>query len=208
MCGIIGYIGKKNAIPILINGLRRMEYRGYDSFGFSITNGEGVFTFKKVGKISDFDSSLLEIKGKGQTGIAHTRWGTHGEITEKNAHPHWGNKKNIFVVHNGIIENYQQLKEELEKEGCKFISKTDTEVLAHLIEKYFTGHIQAREVLEFEYANQWKQQFQRRILAGRIFQRVFRKDSLSEVTLSGLTLVPKLLPFLIRQTHGKPIVAE
>ncbi len=142
MCGIIGYIGKKNAIPILINGLRRMEYRGYDSFGFSITNGEGVFTFKKVGKISDFDSSLLEIKGKGQTGIAHTRWGTHGEITEKNAHPHWGNKKNIFVVHNGIIENYQQLKEELEKEGCKFISKTDTEVLAHLIEKYFTGKLE------------------------------------------------------------------
>ena len=119
-----------------------MEYRGYDSFGFSITNGEGVFTFKKVGKISDFDSSLLEIKGKGQTGIAHTRWGTHGEITEKNAHPHWGNKKNIFVVHNGIIENYQQLKEELEKEGCKFISKTDTEVLAHLIEKYFTGKLE------------------------------------------------------------------
>ena len=142
MCGIIGYIGKKNAIPILINGLRRMEYRGYDSFGFSITNGEGVFTFKKVGKISDFDSSLLEIKGKGQTGIAHTRWGTHGEITEKNAHPHWGNKKNIFVVHNGIIENYQQLKEELEKEGCKFISKTDTEVLAHLIEKYFQGNLE------------------------------------------------------------------
>ncbi len=142
MCGIIGYIGKKNAIPILINGLRRMEYRGYDSFGFSITNGEGVFTFKKIGKISDFDSSLLELEGKGQTGIAHTRWGTHGEITEKNAHPHWGNKKNIFVVHNGIIENYQQLKEELKKEGCKFTSQTDTEVLPHLIEKYFSGNLE------------------------------------------------------------------
>ena len=142
MCGIIGYIGKKNAIPILVNGLRRMEYRGYDSFGFSIADGEGVFTFKKVGKISDFDSSLLGLKGKGQTGIAHTRWGTHGEITEKNPHPHWGSKKNIFVVHNGIIENYQQLKEELEKEGCKFASQTDTEVLAHLIEKYFQGNLE------------------------------------------------------------------
>ncbi len=142
MCGIIGYIGKKNAIPVLVNGLRRMEYRGYDSFGFSIANGEGVFTFKKVGKISDFDSSLLGLKGKGQVGIAHTRWGTHGEITEKNAHPHWGNKKNIFVVHNGIVENYQELKKELEKEGCKFASQTDTEVLAHLIEKYFKGNLE------------------------------------------------------------------
>ena len=142
MCGIIGYIGKRNAIPVLVNGLKRMEYRGYDSFGFSVANGKGVFTFKKVGKISDFDSSFLHLKGEGQVGIAHTRWGTHGEITEKNAHPHHGSKKNVFVVHNGIIENHQDLKRELEKEGCKFVSKTDTEVLPHLIEKYFTGNLE------------------------------------------------------------------
>ncbi|MFH1657238.1 MAG: glutamine--fructose-6-phosphate aminotransferase, partial [bacterium] len=102
MCGIIGYVGKREIVPVLINGLRRMEYRGYDSFGMSILEEGKVFTFKKVGKISDFDDSLANLKSGGQVGIAHTRWGTHGQITEQNAHPHHGNKGNIFVVHNGI----------------------------------------------------------------------------------------------------------
>jgi len=143
MCGIIGYIGKREAFPILISGLKRMEYRGYDSFGFCIhDNDKNSATFKKVGKISGADEELNNLKIPGNMGHAHTRWATHGGVTEINAHPHFDCKGTISVVHNGIIENFKELKTQLETEGHKFISQTDTEVLAHLIEKFFDGNLE------------------------------------------------------------------
>jgi glucosamine--fructose-6-phosphate aminotransferase (isomerizing) len=137
MCGIVGYIGKRQAFPILLSALKRLEYRGYDSYGFCVFNGtQDPFLRKRVGKISDAESELLEMDVKGSVGQAHTRWATTGGVTEENAHPHFDCQKNVFVVHNGIIENYSELKDQLIAEGHKFSSETDTEVLAHLIEKF------------------------------------------------------------------------
>ena len=143
MCGIIGYIGKREAFPVLLSGLKRMEYRGYDSFGFCVHNGDAApFTFKKIGKISASEQELGAMSVQGNVGQAHTRWATHGGVTEANAHPHLDCKGVISVVHNGIIENYKELKKELEAEGHTFLSQTDTEVLAHLIEKFFDGNLE------------------------------------------------------------------
>jgi len=143
MCGIIGYIGQKPAFPILLSGLKRLEYRGYDSYGFCVLSSrDEPFLYKKVGKISEAEKELSNLKVEGNIGEAHTRWGTTGSITIENAHPHFDCAKNIYVVHNGIIENYQEIKNRLIKEGHKFNSETDTEVLPHLIEKYFQGNLE------------------------------------------------------------------
>ncbi|MFA5926346.1 MAG: glutamine--fructose-6-phosphate transaminase (isomerizing) [Parcubacteria group bacterium] len=136
MCGIVGYIGKKEAMPILMDGLKRLEYRGYDSAGLSVLDGNKVITEKAVGKVVELENKINGLDIRGHVGIAHTRWATHGKPSEKNAHPHCDCGKNIFLVHNGIIENYKELKTDLEKMGHKFLSETDTEVLAHLIEEY------------------------------------------------------------------------
>ena len=130
MCGIIGYVGKDNCIPILINGLKRLEYRGYDSVGISIIENNGIKTFKKKGKIKDF--IVQEIYSN--IGIGHTRWATHGGVTVQNAHPHLDCTGRIAILHNGIIENWQEIKEDLLKKGHKFVSETDTEVFPHLLE--------------------------------------------------------------------------
>lgn len=140
MCGIVGYIGNKKAFPILLSGLERLEYRGYDSFGFCVL-GKEKFILKKVGKIS-LAGNLRDMDVDGLVGIGHSRWATTGLVTEENAHPHSDCKEEIFVVHNGIIENYKILKEKLIEEGHKFKSETDTEVIAHLIEKYFEGNLE------------------------------------------------------------------
>ncbi|MDI6591972.1 MAG: glutamine--fructose-6-phosphate transaminase (isomerizing) [Patescibacteria group bacterium] len=143
MCGIVGYIGKKPAFPILLSGLKRLEYRGYDSYGFCVLNAQNEpFLYKRIGRISDAEKELLDLKVEGNIGEAHTRWATSGAVTNKNAHPHFDCSKNIFLVHNGIIENYQELKEKLIKEGHKFNSECDTEILPHLIEKYFEGNLE------------------------------------------------------------------
>jgi len=143
MCGIIGYIGKRPAFPILLSGLRRLEYRGYDSFGFFVLDKNKNFLLKKIGKISDFESEFSGGENiEGKAGIGHTRWATTGQVTEENTHPHYDCGHNIFLVHNGIIENYKELKEKLISEGHKFYSETDTEVLAHLVEKYFDGNLE------------------------------------------------------------------
>ena len=144
MCGIIGYIGKKPAFPILLSGLKRMEYRGYDSYGFCVLNNDQEpFLYKKTGKISEAGKELLNFNDvKGNVGQAHTRWATTGAVTNENAHPHFDCKKNIFLVHNGIIENYKEIKEQLTAEGHKFTSETDTEVLSHLIEKYLDSSLE------------------------------------------------------------------
>ena len=142
MCGIVGYIGNKEASPILLSGLKRMEYRGYDSYGFCFLNDNKANLFKRVGKIDNTEEEFLSKDFKGQIGIGHSRWATTGLVTEENAHPHSDCKSEIFVVHNGIIENYKELKAKLIKEGHVFKSETDTEIIAHLIEKYFVSNLE------------------------------------------------------------------
>jgi len=146
MCGIVGYIGKKQDIRIGVEALRRLEYRGYDSAGVAwYDSGKGeISCIKKVGKIDNLEKVISEsnLNLIGSPLILHTRWATHGGVTEANAHPHWDCNKNFFLVHNGIIENYKELKDKLISEGHKFNSETDTEVLVHLIEKYFQGNLE------------------------------------------------------------------
>jgi glucosamine--fructose-6-phosphate aminotransferase (isomerizing) len=139
MCGIIGYIGKKEVSEILIQGLKRMEYRGYDSSGMSIIENEKIFNEKSVGRIRELEKKIDGKFNKGSLGIVHTRWATHGAPTIENAHPHYDCSGKIAIVHNGIIENYNYLKAKLESEGHRFTSQTDSEVLAHLIESHFEG---------------------------------------------------------------------
>ena len=134
MCGIVGGVTERNVVPILIEGLHRLEYRGYDSAGIAYKEKKNVSLIKSLGRVKDLEKKLNK-NTSSNIGIAHTRWATHGIPSEKNAHPHSSNK-NIFVVHNGIIENYQNLKEELRSEGFKIYSQTDSEVIAHLIEFY------------------------------------------------------------------------
>ncbi|MEO7998503.1 MAG: isomerizing glutamine--fructose-6-phosphate transaminase, partial [Gemmatimonadaceae bacterium] len=143
MCGIVGYVGDKIATPILVDGLKRLEYRGYDSAGVAIMNGKGVETRKAAGKISRLEAVVAANPSSGTLGIAHTRWATHGPPTETNAHPHMSNDGTIAVVHNGIIENATVLKASLEARGYVFRSDTDTEVLAHLIEAAYAGNLEA-----------------------------------------------------------------
>ena len=142
MCGIIGYIGTRGATPLLLEGLKRMEYRGYDSAGVAVMNGSGVETRKAAGKISRLEAALNASPVDGDMGIGHTRWATHGAPNECNAHPHIDCKGNIAVVHNGIIENSGTLKKELIAHGHTFVSETDTEVIAHLIEEAFDGNLE------------------------------------------------------------------
>ena len=142
MCGIIGYIGNQSAPSLLVEGLKRMEYRGYDSAGVAVMNGNGVETRKAAGKISQLERALAASPLHGDTGIGHTRWATHGVPNECNAHPHTDCKGNIAVVHNGIIENSGTLKQGLQARGHKFRSETDTEVIAHLIEEAFDGNLE------------------------------------------------------------------
>jgi len=139
MCGIVGYVGPKVATPLLLEGLKRLEYRGYDSAGVAIMNGAGVETVKEAGKIARLESLLDATPVVGTTGIAHTRWATHGPPNQVNAHPHMSQDGTIAVVHNGIIENATVLKQMLQGRGYVFTSDTDTEVLAHLIEECFDG---------------------------------------------------------------------
>ena len=142
MCGIVGYVGPKTATPLLIEGLKRLEYRGYDSAGVSIMNGKGLETRKAAGKISKLEAAVASEPAVGSVGIAHTRWATHGPPTTCNAHPHHDCTNTIAVVHNGIIENANVLKKELEARGHTFRSETDTEVLAHLIEAEYEDNLE------------------------------------------------------------------
>ncbi|MFH1279879.1 MAG: glutamine--fructose-6-phosphate transaminase (isomerizing) [Candidatus Eisenbacteria bacterium] len=142
MCGIIGYIGSREASPILVNGLRRLEYRGYDSAGVAIFNGGGLEVVKDAGKIRHLAERLQEHPLHGTTGIAHTRWATHGVPSRTNAHPHTDSSGTIAVVHNGILENFYSLKKRLTREGSIFHTDTDTEVLAHLIARFYTESLE------------------------------------------------------------------
>ncbi|MGH7363210.1 MAG: glutamine--fructose-6-phosphate transaminase (isomerizing), partial [Candidatus Methylomirabilales bacterium] len=136
MCGIIGYVGPKAVVPVLLDGLKRLEYRGYDSAGLAFLQEGRLLVQRSVGKIRDLENTLWGKDYRGEIGLGHTRWATHGRPTEENAHPHTDCRGEVVVVHNGIIENYLALKQKLKAEGHTFRSETDTEVIAHLIEKY------------------------------------------------------------------------
>ncbi|MBT88653.1 MAG: glutamine--fructose-6-phosphate aminotransferase, partial [Candidatus Marinimicrobia bacterium] len=137
MCGIVGYFGNRDSVPILINGLKRLEYRGYDSAGLAVIGDDQLHWLKKAGKVSVLESEVDDHVLNGTVGIAHTRWATHGEPNDVNAHPHLDQTGNIALIHNGIIENYNVIKQVLEKEGVTFQSETDSEVLVQLISKIY-----------------------------------------------------------------------
>ena len=140
MCGIVGYIGPKKVVPLILDGLRRLEYRGYDSAGIAVVSQNGHMEIRRAsGKLPNLEESIRHNPIDGIYGLGHTRWATHGRPTEENAHPHRDCKGEVVVVHNGIVENYVELKQELEKEGHKFVTQTDTEIVAHLVEKYMDG---------------------------------------------------------------------
>lgn len=135
MCGIVGYIGGKDAYPILVKGLRRLEYRGYDSAGVALLNNDGELNvYKSKGKVDDLEAYCADKDVTGHVGIAHTRWATHGEPSQRNAHPHYSQSRNLAIIHNGIIENYAELRANLSRKGVEFRSDTDTEVLVQLVE--------------------------------------------------------------------------
>lgn len=141
MCGIVGYLGKRNAADVIVDGLAKLEYRGYDSAGIAVNTGNDLEIRKFKGRLSVLSDDLEKNAIIGNVGIGHTRWATHGEPSDKNAHPHFNKDMTLAVVHNGIIENYLQLREQLESEGIEFKSKTDTEVVVHLLDKYYNGNL-------------------------------------------------------------------
>src|SRR5436190_16979806 len=142
MCGIFGYVGPRDPVPIIMGGLRSLEYRGYDSAGIAVVEDGNLEVRRASGKLKNLEDLLLKHPLTGHFGLGHTRWATHGRPTEENAHPHRDCKGRIVVAHNGIIENYVSLKRQLTQEGHKFTTETDTEVIAHLIEKYFKGNLE------------------------------------------------------------------
>ncbi len=144
MCGIVGYIGPRPAVPIILDGLKRLEYRGYDSAGIAVLEADCTLGIRRAqGKLRNLEDALTLSPVNGPYGIGHTRWATHGRPTEENAHPHRDCHGDIVVVHNGIVENYLALKHKLTEEGHKFVTETDTEIIAHLVEKAFTGNLEA-----------------------------------------------------------------
>src|SRR5882724_8611771 len=143
MCGIVGYIGDQKAVPIILDGLKRLEYRGYDSAGIAVLEQGGCLAVRRAsGKLRNLEEVLKLNPVEGVFGIGHTRWATHGRPTEENAHPHRDCHGDIVVVHNGIVENYLTLKHQLADEGHVFVTETDTEVIAHLVEKYYDGNLE------------------------------------------------------------------
>jgi glucosamine--fructose-6-phosphate aminotransferase (isomerizing) len=142
MCGIVGYTGPREAGPILLEGLRRLEYRGYDSAGIALVTEQGeLFVEKKAGKLANLRTALVDRTPQAGVGLAHTRWATHGRPNDENAHPHMDCTGGITVIHNGIIENFRELRDRLEASGHRLTSETDTEAIAHLVEEAYTGDI-------------------------------------------------------------------
>ena len=148
MCGIVGYIGTNNCVPILINGLKRLEYRGYDSAGIGVINSTKSIVIKNKGKVSLLEERVSKVNLDSHLGIGHTRWATHGIPNELNAHPHTNNDNTLFIIHNGIIENFQPLKKSLQKLGYEFKSDTDSEVLAHLIDSFLLKNYSLTEAVQ------------------------------------------------------------
>src|SRR5207247_1687567 len=147
MCGIVGYVGPKQVVPLIIDGLRKLEYRGYDSAGIAVVDEKHNLEVRRAeGKLRNLEEALRQKPLDGTYGLGHTRWATHGRPTEENAHPHRDCTGRVVVVHNGIIENYLQLKDELRKKDHQFVTETDTEIIAHLVEEHL------KEGIDFESA--------------------------------------------------------
>jgi glucosamine--fructose-6-phosphate aminotransferase (isomerizing) len=143
MCGIIGYVGNRKPVPIILEGLRRLEYRGYDSAGLAVVDEANQLAVRRAsGKLHKLEEAVRSSPVDGWYGIGHTRWATHGRPSEENAHPHRDSKGDVVVVHNGIVENYLTLKHELEQAGHQFVTETDTEIIPHLIEERWTGSLE------------------------------------------------------------------
>ena len=138
MCGIVGYVGPQDATPIILNGLKKLEYRGYDSAGIAVLQNDDIEVRRDAGKLAVLSQLVESNPLTGNLGIGHTRWATHGEPNARNAHPHMGMTGGVVIVHNGIVENFLELRDELAAEGAEFKSETDTEVIVHLIERYLT----------------------------------------------------------------------
>ncbi len=153
MCGIVGYIGPRDATPLILNGLKRLEYRGYDSAGLAVLNEGQIEIRRDAGKLSRLETLVSQDPISGQLGIGHTRWATHGEPNARNAHPHMGMTGNVVVVHNGIVENFIELREELSAEGAVFKSDTDTEVIVHLIERYLSSETNLESAARHAFAH-------------------------------------------------------
>src|SRR6185312_86784 len=148
MCGIVGYVGNKQVVPLIIDGLRKLEYRGYDSAGIAVVNESHELEIRRAeGKLRNLEETIRLSPLDGTYGIGHTRWATHGHPTEANAHPHRDCTGRVVVVHNGIIENYLQLKERLRQKDHSFVTETDTEIIAHLIEEYLKQHSSFEEAV-------------------------------------------------------------
>lgn len=147
MCSIIGYSGNEIAAPIIVKGLKRMEYRGYDSVGVATESKNRIELKKGIGKVNEVNSKIQLDSLPGKTGIGHTRWATHGTVTELNAHPHSSNSEKIAIVHNGIIENFEELKKQLEDEGYNFKSETDSEIIANLLQKNYQTTKDVKETI-------------------------------------------------------------
>ncbi len=141
MCGIVGYVGFRKASDVIVDGLSKLEYRGYDSAGIAVNDGEEIEFQKYKGRLNVLSENLESKPMEGTIGIGHTRWATHGVPSDVNSHPHLNMDETIAVVHNGIIENYMEIKEWLVSEGVKFKSETDTEVIAHLVDHYYEGDL-------------------------------------------------------------------
>src|SRR5262245_3129736 len=143
MCGIVGYVGNRDAVALIVEGLRRLEYRGYDSAGVAVVDGGALSRRRSAGKLRNLEVSLRSEPLRGAWGVGHTRWATHGRPSEENAHPHQDCQGKIVVVHNGIIENYLELKSKLQAAGHRFVTETDTEIVAHLVEAHYQGSLEA-----------------------------------------------------------------
>src|SRR3954454_19233178 len=143
MCGIIGYVGSRECRDLLLQGLQRLEYRGYDSAGLSLVENGAIGSVHAVGNLQNLRDAVASENGhlKGSTGIGHTRWATHGRVTQANAHPHWDTSKRVHIVLNGIVENWSELKRSLAADGAEFTSETDAEVVAHLIARHLDGDL-------------------------------------------------------------------
>jgi len=142
MCGIVGYVGTRDAVPVILDGLRRLEYRGYDSAGIAVVSGGELLRRRAAGKLGNLAESLAREPLAGEWGVGHTRWATHGRPTEENAHPHQDGEGRVVVVHNGIVENHLELKSRLQAAGHRFVSQTDTEVVAHLVASHYQGSLE------------------------------------------------------------------
>ncbi len=208
MCGIVGYIGGQQAYPILIEGLRKLEYRGYDSAGVALLNGGGLQIIKSAGRLHELEQKIGPDSPAGQIGIGHTRWATHGRPSDSNAHPHSDCTGEFVVIHNGIIENYQTLRQQLRADGHIFRSETDTEVLAHLVEHHYRGNLTAalRKVMA-----QISGSYAMVVMSGREPYRLVcaRKDSPLIVGLGhGENFIASDIPALLRHTRDTYILDD